>query len=152
MTDPIVFASTTPRLGLPNLFAAQAQREITINEAFAILDALVHGVVDGEANDPPASADDGQCWIVGSQPTGDWASHAGQIACRQSGAWLFVAPIDGMVVFDGSASRIARFDNGWIRTTGVSAPSGGSVVDVEARAAISELIDALAAAGIIAPA
>lgn len=149
MSDPFTFTSTTARLGLPNLFTAQAQKEMTVNEAFARIDALLHAVVEGIANDPPGSPADGECWIIGSQPTGEWASAAGKIACRQAGNWLFVTPTNGMVVFDKSAAQSSRYDNGWIKAGAVTSPSGGVTIDEQARSAIDQIVAALQAAGIL---
>lgn len=110
MPDPFTFTSTTPRLGLPNLFTAQAQKEFTVNEAFALIDSLLHAVVEGVANDPPVAPLEGECWIVDNLPTGDWVAQAGQIACHQGGNWLFVTPAIGMVIFDKSTAQSARYD------------------------------------------
>lgn len=150
MTDPYSFTSTTPRLALPNLFVAQAQKEITVNEAFARLDALLHAVVEGEANDPPAAPADGDCWLVGDTPTGDWAVQAGAIACRQAGSWLFAQPVEGMTLFDRGAGQSAHYDNGWQRAAAVTVPTGGATEDSEARAAIADLVAALQLSGILA--
>ena len=38
MTTPINFTTTTGRFNLPLLFAAQAQKEVYVNEALAIVD------------------------------------------------------------------------------------------------------------------
>lgn len=149
MTEPITFASTTPRFNLPNLFVAQAQKEFTINEAMARVDSMLHPSVLGEANDPPAAPADGESWIVGEQPTGDWSSHAGEIATFQSGNWLFIAPPIGTTVFDNSSGATARFDGGWQRATSVAIPTGGATEDTEARAAIAGLISALIGAGVL---
>lgn len=149
MTIPITFASASPRHNLPFLFVAQAQKEFFINEALTRLDALVQASVEGEANDPPATAQDGECWIIGSAPTGDWQGHAGELACFAGDGWLFAAPTQGMRVFDNTRGAEARYDNGWNRAAPVAAPSGGSVEDAEARAAISGLIAALIAGGIL---
>ncbi len=149
MSEPLVFTSTTPRLGLPNLFAAQAQKEFTVNEAFSLIDALLHPVVQGESNDPPLSPDEGECWIVGSQPKGGWTGYTDRIACNQSGNWLFVSPVKGMVAFDTSAGRIARYDGGWSSASAVAIPNGGTTVDTEARSAIAGIVDALTVAGIL---
>ena len=149
MSEPLVFASTTPRLGLPNLFAAQAQKEFTVNEAFGLIDALLHPVVQGVSNDPPPTPNEGECWIVGSQPTGEWAGYARQIACCQSGNWLLVSPLDGMVAFDRSARRTVRFSDEWTSASAIAIPKGGATVDTEARGAIAEIVTALTVAGIL---
>lgn len=149
MTDPITFESRTPRLGLPNLFVAQAQKEFTINESLALLDALLHPVVEGQADEPPAAAQDGECWIVGDQPTGEWSGQAGQIACRQAGNWLFVQPVDGFCALDRSTGGHVRFSGTWTGAVALAAPDGGTTVDAEARDAIEQIIAALASSGII---
>lgn len=149
MTDPFSFTSTTPRLGLPNLFVAQAQKEMTVNEAFARIDALLHISVEGEANDPPAAPADGECWLVGAAPTGAWSAYPGAIAYRQSGSWLFTQPTASMTVFDKSAGQTARFDGGWQRALAVTSPTGGATEDTQARDAVAELVAALQVAGIL---
>ncbi|GAA0269875.1 hypothetical protein GCM10009127_07350 [Alteraurantiacibacter aestuarii] len=149
MTDPISFTSSSPRFGLPFLFAAQAQKEFFVNEAHALTDMLLHAVVEGEAQDPPAAPVDGECWLVGDLPTADWAGQAGKLAGYQSGNWLFASPHDGMRVFNKAASRHLHYLGGWQAATDVAEPAGGSVIDSEARNAIIGLIGALASAGII---
>ncbi|MEL1251670.1 DUF2793 domain-containing protein [Aurantiacibacter gilvus] len=142
--------SRTPRLALPNLFVAQAQKELTVNEAFARIDALLHLAVEGEANDPPAAPTDGECWLVGDTPTGVWSAQAGMIASRQAGNWLFTPPVEGMVVRDKAAGQSARYGSGWQRAAAVTTPTGGSTEDSEARAAIAQLVAALQISGILA--
>lgn len=149
MSDTYTFASSTPRLRLPNLFTAQAQKEITVNEAFALLDALLHAAVEGDSNMPPADPSDGECWLVGQDATGTWAGQAGQVACRQSGNWLFVSPIDGMTIYDKSAAQIIRFKGEWISAAAVAVPGGGTVIDTEARNTLGELIASLQSIGIL---
>ena len=149
MTDPVSFAFTTPRHALPNLFTAQAQKEFTVNEAFARIDALLHPAIEGEADAPPAAPVDGESWLVGAAPGGDWSGHAGELATMQAGNWIFAAPLPGMALFDKSLGVTARFDGSWRWAAGVAEPTGGTVEDVEARAAIGGLIAALVSAGIL---
>ena len=152
MTDPIAFAASTPRHDLPTLFAGQAQKEFTLNEALARIDALLQPVVEGEANAPSASPSEGESWIVGSAPTGSWGGHAGSLASYTAGNWLFAAPVRGMRVFDKAAGRYAIWDNGWTRAAAVAAPTGGTTADTQARAAIAGLIAALKLAKVLPPA
>lgn len=86
----------TGRHKLPCLAVSQAQKEITHNEALALIDALVHPVVEEQLSVPPAptDADIGKCWLIGSanrrmdrqeQPCGnmDWRWLA--LFCTHSG-------------------------------------------------------------------
>jgi hypothetical protein len=152
MTDPISFPSATPRFSLPLLFAGQAQKEFTVNEAHALCDALLHAACEGAAAAPPPDPADGDTWLVASGATGEWAGQDGAIAARQGGNWLFVAPLEGMRLFDGATGQVLLYRSGWQRPAAPVAPSGGVVIDAEARAAIAELISALSDAGVLPPA
>ena len=149
MSQPLTFESTTPRLGLRHLFPAQSQKEFIVNESHALIDMLLHCAIEGEANDPPAAPAEGEVWIVGPAPTGDWSGHAGQLAGLQAGTWLFAAPQDGMRVFDRAARQAAFHHGGWLRVSAPESPAGGAVIDAEARAAIDNLIETLRLAGIL---
>jgi len=130
MTEPIQYPSLTPRHALPLLLAGQAQKEFFVNAAFASCDALLHPAIEGETNTPPPEPQDGEGWLVGGDPTGEFAGQSGMLAFRQQSAWVFAQPRDGMRVMD--------------RASGPHV-----VVDSDARAAIGALITALASAGIL---
>jgi hypothetical protein len=149
MTDPFLFDSASPRFGLPLLFAGQAQKEAFVNEAHALTDALLHCAVEGEASAPPATPSDGTNWLVGAAATGDWAGQDGKLACRQAGNWLFVSPRDGLRVLDRATGQQRCYLATWRIAEDVLEPTGGSSVDAEARAAISQLIAALRESGIL---
>lgn len=149
MSDPITFTSATPRLALPLLFAGQAQKEFTVNQAHARIDALLHAAIEGEANDPPATPADGDCWLVGSAPSGEWESYSDQLACYETGTWIFVVPRDGMRLLDRSTGQLKLYRGAWTAPAAPSAPSGGTTIDAEARAAIADLITVLADAGVL---
>jgi hypothetical protein len=148
MTDPISFSSATPRYALPLLFAGQSQKEFYVNEAHALTDALLHAACEGETADPPATPADGQAWLVGSGATAEWSGEDGKLASRQAGNWLFTAPNDGMRLFDRSTGQMLLYRGGWQRPAAPAVPSGGAVIDAEARTAIGDLMTALVDAGI----
>jgi hypothetical protein len=150
MSDPIVFTSASPRFGLPLLFAGQAQKEVFVNEAHALTDTLLHPAIEGEADAPPAVPAAGECWLVGAAPTGAWADHAGELAAYQAGGWIFAGPRDGLRVLDRSTGQDIRYLGGWQRPTTPAAPTGGTTVDSEARAAIAALVAALVDGGLLA--
>lgn len=151
MSDPVAFDSTSARFALPFLFVGQAQKEDFVNEALAMIDGLLHAAIEEQRSSPPASPTDGLCWLIGSAATGDWAGHDGAIAMRQLGQWLFVAPRDGMQCLDKATGQmIRRIGGAWRTPAAPSAPSGGSVVDAEARSALAALVSALRQAGVLA--
>ena len=148
MPDPITFDSTSPRFALPLLFAGQAQKEAFVNEAHALTDALIHCAIEGEATAPPATPVEGTNWLVAASPTGAWAGQAGKIACRQAGNWLFVSPRDGVTLLNRANGQQHRYFASWLSPSAPAAPSGGSTVDAEARAAINAVVAALRTAGV----
>lgn len=150
MTDPLAFASATPRYGLPLLFSGQAGKEFYVNEAHAIADALIHCAVEDVAEAPPATPGEGECWLVGAVPTGAWAGQAGKLACRQLDNWLFVTPRDGLAVLNRATGQTLRYKAGWAAPAAPAAPVGGAVIDSQARAALAGLVSALTEAGIFA--
>lgn len=161
----------TPRLALPLLVPGQAQKEMFHNEALAALDLVVQASVAAIGiNDPPATPALGACWIVGTAPTGAWAGQAGALAGWTAGGWRFVAASEGMAVWDQASGQVARRVGGaWLdgavtasrivvggvqvvgaQRPAIAGPAVGSVIDAEARAAISSMLAALRAHGLIA--
>ena len=148
----------TPRLGLRPLMPGQAQKEITVNECWQVLDAVVAGAVEEPARaDPPSSPTVGASYIVASGATGAWAGQDDAIAAFTPGGWRIIAPVDGLCVLVKSTGQTLRYDNGgWsILLAGpqpaISNVVGGTTVDPESREAISAILGALRAHGLIAP-
>ncbi|PKP87006.1 MAG: hypothetical protein CVT78_07600 [Alphaproteobacteria bacterium HGW-Alphaproteobacteria-17] len=141
----------TPRHALPLLAVAQAQKEMTHNEALVLIDALLHAAVEGgPANDPPAEPAPGQCWLVGAAPTGDWTGQAQAIAVRTAGGWRFAAPRPGTGVWHIGDGTWLRFDGAeWIAPAILAPAAGGAIVDAEARAVLASLILLLEAQGLL---
>lgn len=141
----------TPRFALPLLGVAQAQKEITHNEALTLIDALVHAAVEaGPISDPPADPEPGLCWVVGAAPTGAWVGQGQAIAIWSVGGWRFALPRAGMAVMRLADGARLRFDGDeWVAPATIAAPSGGSTIDSEARSALDALILHLAAQGLL---
>jgi hypothetical protein len=161
----------TERLGLPMLYAGQAQKELTHNEALTLIDLLLAGVVEAVGRDePPGDPQPGQCWIVGAEPQGEWAGHAGWLAGWTPGGWRFVAPREGMrLTLAGSGIELCHRDGIWhvgevrgdalwiagervvgSRQPAIAVPSGGAIVDAEARSAIAHIVTTLQQHGLTA--
>jgi hypothetical protein len=150
MSDPL-FDSRTPRQYLPLLFAGQAQKELFVNESLARIDALLHCAIMGLATTPPGSPAEGDCWLIGPSPNGAWTGKNGQLALFQSGNWLFQPPFDGLRLLDRSTGQERRFHGVWKVANRPSSPTGGMVIDLEARTALANLFDSLTIAGILPP-
>lgn len=163
----------SPRLQMPLMSAGQAQKELTHNEALILLDNISHACcAGGPSNTPPPSPELGLSYLCGPVPAGDWLGHAQGVACWTEGGWRFVQPFDGLQLIDRATGFTWRFlDGKWTtgivnaaevhingsKVLGAQQPpipnaTGGAVVDVEARSAISQMLVALRAHGIIAAA
>lgn len=98
---------STARLALPTILANQAQKEVTHNEALALLDALVHlAVHDRDLTAPPASPADGACYLVASGATGAWVGQDGKLAVTSGGAWTFLAVFAGLAIWVVDEARL----------------------------------------------
>ena len=164
MTD-----SLTPRLALPLLAAGQAQKEMSHNEALARIDLTLHGnIIEAGAETPPDAPEPGQCWILGADPEGAWAGHAGEVAGWTEGGWRFAVPCEGMRLWMGTSGGFALFSgDAWRfgeaygrlfvegdqligpRLAAIAEPEGGIVVDAEARAAILAVLLAMREHGLV---
>jgi len=141
------------------------------NDAIAAIDLIVQATAHGAGlNTPPTAPASGQCWIVGGSPTGAWAGRARCLAGWTDGGWRFVVPTAGMAVWVAADGLTARFVDGqWTlgeeacahlvvggdrvvgaRQAAIAAPSGGSVIDAEARTALTAILGALRAHGLVA--
>jgi hypothetical protein len=149
MSDPIAFASSTPSLGLPLLVAGQAQKEFFVNQALSLLDAMHVRSVNSSRPTPPSSADEGECFLVSAFAAGVWTAREDQIAVRIGGDWHFIEPTEGMQLFDRDKGRILVFRSQWMPAIAPALPTGGTVIDTEARASLSALIQALLAIGVL---
>ena len=158
------------RFALPLILPGQAQKEMFHNEALATIDAALHAAVEeGPRADPPELPEPGESWIAGTASTGDWEAHDHALCCFTEGGWRFVGPVAGMCVWnkaaahwihwtgtawsDGSLPATSLVVDG-IRVVGpqvetIASPSGGTIIDTEARAAIDALIATLKSHGLI---
>ena len=163
-------ADKTPRFALPFILPGQAQKELFHNEALVRIDLALHPAVEGApAADPPADPVEGQCWIVAPPGSGDWEGRDGMLAMWTEGGWRFLEPAAGTLAWNKAASLPLLWDGAqWregtlacsgllvngvqvvgARQAGVPSPSGGTIIDEEARAAINGLTAALMSHGLI---
>lgn len=161
--------SRTARFRLPLIAPGQAQKEVYHNEALAAVDAVLHACVDDEpSTEPPAEPVAGDSWLVAAGATGDWLDQDDSLATWTEGGWRFTMPIAGMTVWNGSAGHWLHWSGtSWVagcpvqallidgdqvvgpRQPDIPSPSGGTTIDVEARAVIDLLIVTLKTHGLI---
>jgi hypothetical protein len=100
----------TSRLGLPYIVTSQAQKEVTHNASLDILDALLQAaMVSVSVNTPPGSPVAGDCYIVGTSPTGAWTGKAKALAYYTTG-WNFITPWEGLTVWAKDANALYTYD------------------------------------------
>lgn len=143
--------AATANFELPLLVTAQAQKEVTHNEALVIIDALLRSAVEERPRAaPPDNPENGQCWLVSDAPSGAWSGAARHIAVWTEGGWRFVMPRHRMTIRCLTDGTIMTFNgNIWDLPATIVEPDGGSTVDMEARAVLAEVIQLLEGHGLV---
>lgn len=110
---------SSPRLSLPFIQPAQAQKHVTHNEAIRQLDAVVQLTFETMGTTtPPASPGNGDTFAVGSAATGDWSGHDGDVAMWFDSAWYFQTPRQGWVAtLIGSTNIHVHDGSDWVAST-----------------------------------
>ena len=111
----------TPRLALPYVAAGQAQKHVTVNEAFARLDGLVQMAVETQTlASAPNAPKDGSLYILAPSPTGAaWSGYAaGSVMRFEAGSWSAFAVDEGTVAWLRDEDRLVAFDGQQWRSAG----------------------------------
>jgi hypothetical protein len=163
-------SEATPRHGLPFILPGQSQKELFHNEALLAADALIHPAAETPpVAAPPPAPQHGQSWIVAAGASGEWSGRVHSLATWTGSGWRFAAPVPGMRVWIRSLALWVHW-NGSVWSDGelrgsrmivdgqqvvgsrqseVPSPSGGTIIDAEARSAIVAVIVALKSHGLI---
>jgi hypothetical protein len=144
--------------------------ETVHNEALLALDALVGGVVEEpHRTSPPSNPQPGQTYIVADGAVGEWAELGGKILTFTEAGWRQQGPAEGQSFLIRSTGVRATFHEGvWelglvgatsvmvggVRVVGsrsgaIASPVGGTVVDNEVRACVTEMLNALRSHGLM---
>src|SRR5215831_15226206 len=125
--------TSTPRLTLPVIEAAQAQKHVTHNEALALLDALTQLAVESRTlTAPPGSPADGACYIPGTGATGAWTGWSGQIALFSGGGWIRLLPVSGLKAWVKAERLTVTYEDG-IWRDGIALSAHGGRVTLRAK-------------------
>ncbi|WP_224199410.1 MULTISPECIES: DUF2793 domain-containing protein [Pacificimonas] len=162
----------TGLLSLPLLQSAQAQKEVTHNEAITGLERWTFPRVQSRSlTAPPADPPEGDAWIVAAEAGGDWAGQDGTAAEWRRGAWTFLnLPVGSLLWVADEGLYVHRSPDGsWTgnlpvqsvevgeaemlgaERRNIAVPTGGATVDLEARQTLSDLVAALTDMGLINP-
>lgn len=103
----------TARLKLPFLFAEQAQKHITHNDALQTLDTAVQAsALSAALALPPATPAEGDVYLVAAGASGAFTGKEQMLAQWSQGAWLFVGPQEGWRVYDQASGTVLVFAAG----------------------------------------
>jgi hypothetical protein len=110
------------------------------------------------------------CWIVPTGASGAWIGRSGHIASFGDAGWTYLIPRDGCIAWIADENIFGvYFESAWhadgwpvagLRlgnrvvlaqtASAIPAPTGGTTIDGEARAAVSAVLAALRQLGLIA--
>ena len=106
--------SQTSRLGLPFIVTAQAQRKSPIMIP-ANTGCLHHASCSGNHKYATVSPNVGDLYLVGTSPTGDFASQNNKIAQYLTGGWRFYTPFKWMDAIIENLNERYSFDGtNWV--------------------------------------
>lgn len=120
----------TPRFALPLVAPSQAQKHVTVNEAFGRIDALSQLTLQSVTETtPPATPVEGTAYVVATGGVNAWAGSDGQLAIVLGGGWVFVAPVVGMRAYIADQARFALWTGSEWSDIGLpTSPSGAGMV------------------------
>ena len=128
--------AATAHLALTLVEQSQSQKEVTVNEAFKRVDALLNcGVIDKDLATPPGSPATGDLYIVAASPTGAWSGHAKEITYFDQ-VWRFITPRAGLTMWVIDEDALYRY-TGSVWSLAIGNTLGGlSDVDITSPGAI----------------
>lgn len=127
--------NTTNRVLLPYILQSQSQKEVTHNASLDLIDAIIQAAcVSVGTNTPPGSPVAGDCYVIGSSPTGAWAGQANKFTFYTTG-WNFVAPWEGLTVWAKDTNILTTYDGAaWVATVNISSFQNLTMLGVNATA------------------
>lgn len=88
--------SSTANLNIPFVKASQAQKHVTVNQSFEIMDTVVQlSVLSRTAITPPSTPADGDRYIVPDGSTGTWSEETNNVAVWSDNTWIYFPPVNG---------------------------------------------------------
>jgi hypothetical protein len=102
--------TATSHLGVALIEQSQSQKEVTANQAFTSIDAVLNsGAKSRGLATPPGSPASGDLYIVAASPTGDWSGQAGKLTYYDQ-IWRFITPNHGIMLWVNDESQMVIYD------------------------------------------
>lgn len=119
----------TAQLMLPLVMPGQAQKHVTVNQAFALLDALTQLRVESASiSVPPEDSAEGAAYLVPAGAEGEWKSKENSIAVLSNGGWMFLTPRAGWRAWDQEQAGWWIFDGlNWVANALAISPGGAKL-------------------------
>jgi len=86
--------------GIPFVPESTIDPAAGLNLALKVADALIQVKVQAIQNDPPATPDEGDMYIVGTVPTGAWVGYEGKLAQYLDAGWNFYSGVTAVNLTD----------------------------------------------------
>jgi hypothetical protein len=101
----------TTNMALEEVLEAQDRGDLTINDTFRMIDAILFGTVIDERNTPPGSPTAySDIYAVGNSPSGAWVGHNRERAFWDGVEWKFITVARGQVYFDVAREALYHRD------------------------------------------
>ncbi len=109
--------ATTNNLQITLIEQSQAQKEVTANEAFSRIEALINNcAIERGITTPPASPSEGDLYLIGSGASGLWAGNDNNIAYFNQ-IWRYITPREGALIYVKSENAVYRYDGSyWLKS------------------------------------
>lgn len=120
--------TTTTNFDVPLLYANQAQKDVTVNQALVQLDSVIQlNVISRTLTLAPTLPNDGDKYIVATGATGVWAGQDGNLAiyAENGSVWRFIAPKTGWTCFSIADNAMYEFTGTVWVVLGYTASSSG---------------------------
>lgn len=101
----------TNNFQLPYVAPAQAQKHVTVNEAFSRIDAAMQISVESRTlATPPLVVISGESYLIPTGAVDVWSGQDGLIAAFTNGAWQFLQPKAGWQIWVEDEAKRLSFD------------------------------------------
>lgn len=123
----------TANLQLPLVQASQAQKHVTVNEAFGLVDGLAQLTLASlSVVSPPVAPVDGTAYAIPAGASGAWTMEAGKVAIASNGGWVYVMPRAGWRGWVADVGRAVIHDGTvWLEHAVAMTPNGAaSLIEV----------------------